>query len=512
MPQALLHPGVYIEEVPSGVRTITGVATSIALFIGWAPKGPTDRAVRITSFADYQRSFGGLDTRSLLGYSVRHFFDNGGSDAYVVRLVTETATSGSTPTTAAATASAKLIVGADTLAVKASSPGLWGNSIKIAQTPTGSSFRLDVLDASGNILETFVNLSMDATTARYAPKVINGSSANLDQVTTVTGVTGAAAGMFPPPAANSPLALTGGADGTPLAPADSVFLNAVKDLFGIGKIADRLDLFNLVCVPGLIDATTIQALQQAAKVRRAFLIVDCAADATVAGAKAVGGALPTGAFEANSALYFPWVIAPNPLKSDALELFPPCGFAAGIYARTDALRGVWKAPAGTEARINGAVGLAINMSDAENGQLNPLGINCLRDLPVYGKVVWGARTLDGNDNIGSEWKYVPIRRLALFLEESLYRGTQWVVFEPNDEPLWAQIRLNIGAFLNGLFRQGAFQGKTPKEAYFVKCDRETTTQDDINKGIVNILVGFAPLKPAEFVVIKIQQMAGDIPT
>jgi phage tail sheath protein FI len=512
MPQALLHPGVYIEEVPSGVRTITGVATSIALFIGWAARGPTDRAVRLTSYADYERAYGGLDTRSLLGYAVRQFFDNGGSDAYVVRLVTETATSGTNPTTAAATASAKLIVGTDTLSVSAGSSGLWGNSIKIAQTTTGSGFRLDVLDASGNVAETFVNLSMLASSARYAPKVINGSSAYLDKVATVTGITGATAGALPPPATNVPLALTGGADGTPLGPADSVFLNAVQGLFALGKIADRLDLFNLICVPGLTDASTIQALQQVAKVRRAFLIVDCAEDATVSGSKAVGAALPTGAFEAYSALYFPWVIAPNPLKSNALESFPPCGFIAGIYARTDASRGVWKAPAGTEARINGAVALTINMSDAENGQLNPLGINCLRDLPVYGKVVWGARTLDGNDNLGSEWKYVPVRRMALFLEESLYRGTQWVVFEPNDEPLWAQIRLNVGAFLNGLFRQGAFQGKTPKEAYFVKCDRETTTQADINLGIVNIMVGFAPLKPAEFVVIKIQQMAGDIPT
>jgi phage tail sheath protein FI len=151
------------------------------------------------------------------------------------------------------------------------------------------------------------------------------------------------------------------------------------------------------------------------------------------------------------------------------------------------------------------------MSDAENGQLNPLAINCLRTLPVYGTVVWGARTLDGNDQRGSEWKYVPVRRTALFLEESLYRATQWVVFEPNDEPLWAQIRLNVGAFMQGLFRQGAFQGSTPRLAYFVKCDSETTTQADINLGIVNILVGFAPLQPAEFVVIQIQQIAGDIP-
>jgi len=144
--------------------------------------------------------------------------------------------------------------------------------------------------------------------------------------------------------------------------------------------------------------------------------------------------------------------------------------------------------------------------------LNPLGVDCLRSFPIFGNISWGARTLDGADQIASEWKYIPVRRFALFLEESLYRGTKWVVFEPNDEPLWAQIRLNLGAFMQGLFRQGAFQGQTPREAYFVKCDRETTTQADINLGIVNILVGFAPLKPAEFVIIKIQQMAGQIPT
>jgi phage tail sheath protein FI len=189
---------------------------------------------------------------------------------------------------------------------------------------------------------------------------------------------------------------------------------------------------------------------------------------------------------------------------------PPCGYVAGIYARTDASRGVWKAPAGSDASITGASGLLIAMSDPENGQLNPRAINCLRTLPVYGNVVWGARTLHGDDDRGSEWKYVPVRRTALFIEESLYRGTQWVVFEPNDEPLWAQIRLNVGAFMQNLFRQGAFQGRTPREAYFVKCDRETTTQNDINLGIVNIHVGFAPLKPAEFVVLRIQQIAGQL--
>jgi hypothetical protein len=201
---------------------------------------------------------------------------------------------------------------------------------------------------------------------------------------------------------------------------------------------------------------------------------------------------------------------PNTERDNQIETFAPCGAVAGVIARTDAQRGVWKAPAGLDATLVGVPELAVNLTDAENGELNPLGVNCLRSLPPAGRVVWGARTRVGDDRLSSQWKYLPVRRLALFIEESLYRGTQWVVFEPNDEPLWAQIRLNIGAFMHGLFRQGAFQGNKPADAYLVKCDRETTTQDDINRGVVNILVGFAPLKPAEFVIIKLQQLAGQV--
>jgi phage tail sheath protein FI len=212
----------------------------------------------------------------------------------------------------------------------------------------------------------------------------------------------------------------------------------------------------------------------------------------------------------NAAIYFPRIKQSDPQLGGLVDVFVPCGIIAGVMARTDTQRGVWKAPAGLDAALAGVVGLQVALTDAENGLLNPLGINCLRTFPVHGRVVWGARTMRGADAAADEYKYVPVRRLALFLEESLYRGTQWVVFEPNDEPLWAQIRLNVGAFLNNLFRQGAFQGTTPRDAYFVKCDKETTTQSDINLGIVNIVVGFAPLKPAEFVIIKIQQIAGQL--
>jgi phage tail sheath protein FI len=502
MPQALLHPGVYIEEVPSGVRTISGVGTSTALFIGWAPRGPVDKAGRVFSFADFERTYGGLDGRSLLGYSVRHFYDNGGSDAYILRIA-----NGATP--------AQVVIGA--LTINASSPGTWANAYNVVLTrrpDDATRFKIDVIDpANGNaVVESFANLSMTSTDPRFAPAVINGQSAYMDKLAAASAVT-------PGSTAVAGVGLgsgTPGADGTVQGPADAAFRTSLLAFFNTGNAADQIDLFNILCVPGLNDTVTLGLLQGHARNRRAFLIIDCAPNATAAttGAAGVGtpANLPTGVNAVNSALYFPWVLAPDPLKSGTLTAYPPSGFVAGILARTDASRGVWKAPAGTEASLTGVAGLTVTLSDTQNGLLNPLGINCLRTFPVYGNVVWGARTVAGNDQLGSEWKYVPVRRMALFLEESLYRGTQWVVFEPNDEPLWAQIRLNIGAFLQGLFRQGAFQGKSPKEAYFVKCDRETTTQADINLGIVNILVGFAPLKPAEFVVLKIQQMAGDIPT
>jgi phage tail sheath protein FI len=414
------------------------------------------------------------------------------------------------PATDAATATCPI----GDLNIQASSPGLWAHAYSVKLTLRADDvnrFQLDVLgpSPSTNVVETFQDLSMDKTDPRYAPSVINGRSAFMDKLTTASATV--------PNPASTPKTFSGGADGTVLAANDGQFANALDPLFATGGIIDRIDLFNLVCVPGLTNtnATTqgvLAKLQLRCHARRAFLIVDSLQNETVANMDSKGETGLTGSDGNFSALYYPWVMQADPLQSGVVRDFPPCGFVAGVYARTDATRGVWKAPAGSDASVNGGVGFALTLSDAENGQLNPIGVNCLRTLPVYGNVVWGARTLHGQNDRGSEWKYVPVRRMALFLEESLYRGTQWVVFEPNDEPLWAQIRLNIGAFLQGLFRQGAFQGRTPREAYFVKCDRESTTQADINLGIVNIIVGFAPLKPAEFVVIKIQQIAGDSPT
>jgi hypothetical protein len=275
-------------------------------------------------------------------------------------------------------------------------------------------------------------------------------------------------------------------------------------------IDKEVDLFNLMILPpdAAVPVTSLYGLASVfCQQRRAFLLMDPPAAWTNAQQAATGvAALRVGLVKDYSAIFFPRITIDRQGKQVNIG---PAGAIAGLCARIDGTRGVWKAPAGTEADLRGVIGLEYRLSDGENGVTNPRAVNTLRLFP-NGIVSWGARTNDGDDDFASEYKYIPIRRLALYIEESLYRGLKWVVFEPNDEPLWAQIRLNVGAFMHNLFRQGAFQGRTPREAYFVKCDRETTTQNDRNLGIVNIMVGFAPLKPAEFVIIYLQQMAGQI--
>ncbi|MGC2696899.1 MAG: phage tail sheath subtilisin-like domain-containing protein [Candidatus Angelobacter sp.] len=504
MPVNPTYPGVYIEELPSGVHTITGVATSIAAFIGWAPKGPTNSAQLVLSWSDFANQFGGLDSRSVLGYSVSQFFANGGTQAYIVRLVDITDAPAASPATA----------GLAPLTVSALNAGGWGNNYSIAiknPSPATGRFRLQVLYTPPGspapppvLVESFENLGVttpDPLGRNVADVVNNGS--NVITVTVPSSAT-----TLPGDTGTTPVALANGHDGNVLLPSTDPTTGNAFDTAVTNSTAllDHVDLFNLLCVPGEVVTSTLSTLEAYCEKRRAFLIADSGpliTDYT----KLVGGPGISGA-GGNAAFYFPWIQAPDPLNGNVQRAYPPSAFVAGLYAATDASRGVWKAPAGTTTALVGATGVTVPLNDAQNGQLNPVAVNCIRNFSVYGTVIWGARTTQGNDEIGSQWKYIPIRRLALYLEESLYRGTQWVVFEPNDEPLWAQIRLNIGAFMQTLFRQGAFQGSTPQQAYFVKCDGETTTSTDQNNGIVNIVVGFAPLKPAEFVIIQIQQMAG----
>lgn len=295
------------------------------------------------------------------------------------------------------------------------------------------------------------------------------------------------------------------------ASAYNIYVGSRLDRTGIYALESE-DIFNILCLPSVTNSGILMESAAYCLERRAFMIIDpppASKKPNEMASMIAGVSLPK---IDNAAVYYPSIYIADPLNNGLLRNSAPCGTIAGLYSRNDSNRGVWKAPAGTEANLVGVQGVEYKLNDRENGLLNPLAINCLRIFPDAGAVAWGSRTLNGNDSTGSEYKYIPVRRTALFIEESLYRGLKWVVFEPNDEPLWAQIRLNVGAFMHDLFTQGAFQGRTPKEAYFVKCDKETTTQNDINLGKVNIWVGFAPLKPAEFVIIYLQQIAGQILT
>ena len=286
--------------------------------------------------------------------------------------------------------------------------------------------------------------------------------------------------------------------------------SAAKVVKGI-RALDGVDIFNLLAIPGITAPAIIAAAADYCRDRRAFLIVDPPVNARTPSemeAFLQSGALPQ---TSNAAVYYPWTKISDPMHHGQPRSVPPSGTIAGLIARIDTTRGVWKSPAGPHANLIGVKTLEYNLTDHESAALNARGVNCLRMFPAFGQVAWGARTLEGADELASDWKYVAVRRLALFLEESIHRGTQWAEFEPNDEPLWAQLRLNIEAFMQSLFIQGAFQGSIPRDAFFVKCDARTTAAADIVNGIVNLEIGFAPLRPAEFVLIRIQQRAGLLP-
>jgi uncharacterized protein len=540
MPVAVSYPGVYVEEVPSGVHTIAGVATSIAAFIGRAVMGPVGQPVAINSFADFERSFGGLDVDCPMSYAVSDFYQNGGSKAVIIRLYKQ---DGDKTTKATIR-----IPGKDQtkpLVLEARTEGAWGNMLRarvdyqvsdeVAQKyglTKDDLFNLTVRNMPNGPQESFLNVTIKESPRRLDSLLATESA--LVEVPDVAnmGFPGAHTDPDPgksvwddtadPAKATSTKVVLGGADEA----ADSVTLTDKADFTGSenGKTGmyalQKVDLFNLLCIPpdtrhGDTPKEVYQEALAFCVKRRAMLIVDApvgwkdANDITANNNKKLADLGINDENARNAALYFPRVTAADPLRGSQLDTFVSCGMVAGVIARTDARHGVWKAPAGIDAALSGIVGLAASLTDAQNGMLNSLGINCLRSFPQTGPVVWGARTLRGTDLLADEYKYIPVRRLALFIEESLYRGTRWVVFEPNDEPLWSQVRLNVGAFMHDLFRQGAFQGQTPDKAYVVKCDKDTTTQNDINLGIVNIVAGFAPLKPAEFVVINIQQSADD---
>src|SRR6185503_9131392 len=430
MPTTVTYPGVYIEEIPSGVRTITGVATSITAFVGRARRGPTDRPRLVQSFGEFDRIFGGLWSESTLSYAVQQYFLNGGRDAIICRVQS-----------GGVAATLTLPIG---LALAAASEGDWGENlrVRIEDAPNGpgeapdSRFNLLVKDTRTGTIERFLNLSTDPDHRRFVTRVLADNSSLVRVVGNVPTARPAASGA--PPAGADPLDSPAsssafnadGDDGNDLVDGDISGAGLEGQRKGLWLL-EHADLFNLLCIPPLtrdddVQQTTWDAAVSYAKRRRAMVIVDPPGDWDAPAAVIAGvGALVTR--DENAALYFPRVRMADALRDNRLETFAPCGVVAGIYARTDAQRGVWKAPAGLDATLVGVASIVVNLTDGENGQLNPIGVNCLRSFPVNGRVVWGARTLRGADQLASEWKYVPVRRMALFLEESLFRGTQWVV-------------------------------------------------------------------------------------
>jgi phage tail sheath protein FI len=555
MPSALTYPGVYVEEIPSGVRTITGVATSIAAFVGRTRQGLVGEPVVVTNYGDFERQFGGLWFASPMTYAVRDFFANGGAQAVIVRgfnaidPAVPPPAPGSPP---APVPDGKAHVLADPkLTLEASSPGKWGNALRtrivtqsteVAPGDT-SLFNLYVamvrLDTTGKPIEisdveVFRNVSLLQNHARRIDNVLKVESKlvravsftpSTDPAVKPTGVTplvgseawSATASIGVTDAGgNVPAGGVAGSDGFRLTRASLTGGDTASTSTGLYAL-DRADQFNMLCIPPHdrdgheVESDLIDDAVAYCQKRRAIMLID-PPSGWKSRTDAVDGVTQNkvGVASANAALFFPRIRRPDPDRPTVIDDFSPSGAVAGVIARTDVERGVWKAPAGQAATLVGVPDLSVKLTEGDIGLLNPLGVNCLRSMPNLGNVVWGSRTRMGADALASEWKYLPVRRLTLFIEESLYRGTHWVVFEPNDEPLWAAIRLNVGAFMHTLFRQGAFQGQTARQAYEVKCDAETTTQDDINRGVVNIVVRFAPLKPAEFVVIKIQQLAGQV--
>ena len=532
MPVSLTNPGVYIQELPNPVQSIVGVPTAVAAFYGQAPQGQVDYPYQVNSWADYENEFGGLDSAYPLSYAVYLFFVNGGSTALVVRY--------NDPNVG--TASAQL---STDITLDASSSGDWGTQLSAEVDyanlldPQVNLFNLTITQTQGSTVvaqEVYRGASLTKGNPQYLPTLLNASRL----VTPATGnawtqkpaETKELAFTMPAAAAGAPGggaagggAAGGGAAGGGVAAAPPAggtggpvpTLGDPNQKTGIYALL-KANIFNMLCLPvdplTTYDAQTLSDAADFCKKYRAMLIMDPPVAwtnsppplqfPTITGSPAISSA------SENAAVYYPNLVVTD--GAGATFDVGPCGAVAGVWAATDNSRGVWKAPAGTAATISGITGFTAQVDDGESGILNPLAVNGLRTLPVVGGAVWGARTTVGADQNPSQWKYIPVRRVALYIEESLRRGMQWAVFEPNAEPLWASLRLDVTAFMQGLFRQGAFAGTTAAQAYLVKCDASNNPPDQVALGIVNVLVGFAPLYPAEFVIISIQQQAGQAST
>jgi phage tail sheath protein FI len=517
MPITPTFPGLYIEELPSNAHTITAAATSITVFVGYTHPFKTKKfsqPVELFSFTEYEREFGGLYASGIIAndvaYAVNQFFLNGGSDAYVIGLQPQTRGSDGSIVGSGTVPQATATVGGivftaleptDRIAMK-----ITVNNLKVSPLATGTDKDVaDITIAYGTQAETFraVTITGPTDNADYIDNRLNGRSALV-----MVAPSGANYGTNITAIDRQPfvLALPAGF-ATTFAPGD------FTAVFQQDTPLDKLRLFNLVTVPAVADNAVWSAALSFCERKHAFVILDppaqAAADPASAPLPLIADSIATLPTSTNGALYFPYLLSVDPVTGDPIEL-PPCGAVAGIYARTDQNRGVWKAPAGLEAIIQNTTGVAARgrMTDQRQGTLNPIGVNCIRTFPGFGTAVFGARTQVTANTAFQQWRYVPVRRMALFIEQTLLLNLGWAIFEPNDLPLWIALRTTVDNFMLSLFNQGAFQGAKPSQAFRVTCDETTTTQQDIDNGIVNIIVAFAPLKPAEFVIIKIAQLAG----
>ena len=498
MPQ-YLSPGVYVEEVEAGSRPIEGVGTAVAAFVGLAQRGPGNTPVLVTNWSQFTAAFGDFIEGSYLAHAVYGYFLNGGGAAYVVRV-------GADETSPAA----RLELPSETdksqpsFRVVALESGAAGNDITVEVTapsePSEGVFKL-VVSKAGKEAETYDNVSLKKGRQNVFQATKTSQLVKLEEV--------AKSEVAP---ATGKMALAGGGVSGAVRVTPDEYVGDAADRTGFGGL-EAIDDVTMVAAPdlmalyqaGVIDLEGVKAIQLAMIAhcelmgdRVAILDAPPGYDAQQIKEWRVDKA---GYDSKYATLYWPWVKVFDPVAGKAVFV-PPSGHMAGIWARSDSERGVHKAPANEVVR--GAIALELQLTKAEHDQLNPAGINCIRAFPGRGIRVWGARTLSSDP----AWRYLNIRRLFNYLEGSILRGTQWVVFEPNDMALWERVKRTINAFLVLNWRDGALFGGSPGEAFFVKCDGENNTAESMDAGQLIVDIGVAPVKPAEFVIFRIAQFSG----
>jgi len=524
MPTTYQAPGVYVEEVPGGSRPIEGVGTSVAAFVGFAEKGPLDRPVRVTNWTQYTNTYGGFIKNGYMPLSVYGFFANGGGNAWIVRIGGDVVTQD-----AVIALPGRASTPIDSLRVTSRLPGVEGNGVQIEVTdetpatppaggeaPAGDAaaedrrFRIRV-SAPSRQDEVFENLTLRRGDARNAVDVINNTETG-SKLIMLEDLAPRGVNLPDRIPASSTYSLTGGSEQVQaLVPAD--FQGSVAARRGVEGL-EALDDVTMVVVPdimkayqdGLLDMDGVIALQKSilahcARMEDRVAILDTPPDMDPT--EADDWKMKTANLfseDGYGALYYPWIKVDDPATRSTIFV-PPSGHIAGVWSRSDDRRGVHKAPANEE--LLGALDLATHLTQAELGTLNVHSINCIRAFPGRGIRVWGARSLAESS---SEWRYINVRRLFNFLKESIDLGTQWVVFEPNDDGLWARVRRDITAFLTRIWGTGALFGVTAEEAFYVKCDRETNPPEIIDAGMMVCEIGLAPVKPAEFVIFHIRQI------